>query len=182
MSTTDGIANARKNAARINRMRRSSSLSLARAAHRHEVARLLRVDLDLAAQLRDVDVYGARLDIRGAVVAPDAREQLGARHGPLRVGLQIAQDLDLAPREGERLAAAAARQVTRVDLDVAVELDLRGALDAHARAAQNGFHAQHELRDGEGLGDVVVGAEREPVHDVLVARLRREHDDRLIAI
>ena len=59
---------------------------------------------------------------------------------------------------------------------------MRGGGGADARAAQHGFDAQHELRDREGFGDVVVGAEREPVDDVFVARLRREHDDRLIAV
>ena len=57
--------------------------AVADAAHREEVLRLLGVELELLAQVADVDVDRARVAEGG--VAPDARQQHLAREHPARV-------------------------------------------------------------------------------------------------
>ena len=86
------------------------------------------------------------------------------------------------PCTRHEIAAAPAREIAHVDLDVAGEPDVRGGCRGRSRAAQHGLDAQHQLRNRERLRDVVVGAERQTVHDVLVAGLRRKHDDADVAI
>src|SRR5262245_5972215 len=72
---------------------------IAGAAHGQQVARLGRIALDLAPQLRDVNVYRARLDAEVLPVAPHLREQLLARHRAVLVREQVLEDLELATRE-----------------------------------------------------------------------------------
>ena len=72
-------------------------------------------------------------------------------------------------------------KIARVDLDVA-ETDVRRQFHYGARTTQHRFDPQHQRRDRERLRHVIVGAERQPPHDVVVRDLRGQHDDRLIAV
>ena len=50
------------------------------------------------------------------------------------------------------------------------------------RAAQQGAHARRELPRAERLGEVVVGAELEPAHEVLLRVPGGQHDDRHVGL
>ena len=66
-----------------------------------------------------------------------------------------------------------------------VELEVAAAQDRRARAAgapRQRADAGHELFPLEGLGEVVVGAEREAVDDVVEAVGGREHEDLGLAL
>src|SRR6185295_17977284 len=71
------------------------------AAHGEDVLRLLRVGLELLAQVADVDVYGARISV--GRVAPHAREQHVARVDPPGIGRERGEDLELDVGRRDRL-------------------------------------------------------------------------------
>ena len=52
----------------------------------------------------------------------------------------------------------------------------------NARAPQHRLYPQHQLRNGEGLGHIIVGTERKPLNDLLVTGSGSQHDDRLFRI
>ena len=132
---------------------------------------------ELAAELADVDVDGAR--VAGEGVAPDALEQLVAREHEAAVVEQLPEQVELLRRELDLLLADAHLAAAGVDRQVAVAELL--ALDLAAlgrRAAEDRLHAGDELARVERLRQVVVGADLEPddLVDVLVAR--GQHQDR----
>jgi hypothetical protein len=79
--------------------------AVAGSAHGDQVARIGGIGLDLAPQLRDVDVDRAGLDAEVARVAPDLGQQLFPRHCPLTVRPEVLEELDLPAREAERFAS-----------------------------------------------------------------------------
>src|SRR5215216_2589656 len=126
------------------------------------------------AQPADVDIDGALVDVD--VASPNAVEQLLARKYPAGTLQQKFQQTKLG-RPQLDLAAAAKDATT-----VAVELDLAGAEDARnplrLGAPQQRANARDQLRHGERLDDVIVGAGREAAHALVFFPPRREHDDR----
>src|SRR4051795_11427236 len=70
--------------------------AIADAAHREDVLGLLGVDLELLAQVADVDVDRARVAV--GRVPPHAREQHVAREHTARAGGERAEDLELDER------------------------------------------------------------------------------------
>src|ERR1700710_665497 len=81
--------------------------AIADAAHGEEVLRLLGVELELLAQMADVDVDRARVAVGG--VAPDPRQQHLAGVDAARVAGERGEDLELDERRLDRLAAHAHR-------------------------------------------------------------------------
>ena len=67
----------------------------------------------------------------------------------------------------------------RID-DESLDGDRTGAegYGSDLAAAERGVHARDELAHAEGLGEVVVGADLERVHLVVLAAARGDHDDR----
>src|SRR5262249_53683681 len=128
-----------------------------------DVARLAAAVADLGPQLRDVRVDRARG--RVALVAPDVLEQLLARDGVTLALDEVAQQLELARREVERLAALLRPVGLEVQLDVR-EPVAGQALLAALRASQYRAHTREQLADRERLGDVVVRAQFE-AHDLV---------------
>src|SRR4051794_18843864 len=90
--------------------------AVAHAAHREEVLRVLRVRLQLLAQVADVDVDRARVAV--GRVAPDPRQQHVAREDAARVAGQSVEDLELDERQLDRRAADPDRALGRVDLQL----------------------------------------------------------------
>ena len=152
--------------------------AVADAAHGEEVLGVLRVALELLAQVADVHVDRARVAV--GAVAPDAREQHVARQHAARAGGQREQDLELdegglhrSPRTSTARLAGSMRSSWTSSGPLVGRL-----APGHARAAQRRLHAAAELAQRERLGDVVVGAELEPEHLVDLLGLGGEHDDR----
>ena len=77
-------------------------------------------------------------------------------------------------REIERTAGARGLAAGAVELDVSPAEDRRARL---AVAPGEGVDARHQLGEAERLGQIVVGAEREPLHDVVEAARGSEHED-----
>ena len=69
-----------------------------------------------------------------------------------------------------------------VDDEVVAQAQGLGFAGQDPRTPQHGVDAQHQLGDREGLGDVIVGAQRQAVNDVLIGAARGEQDDGLLAI
>ena len=120
------------------------------------MARLLRIDLELLAQVQHVGVDRARG--RKAVVSPHLVEEVVPAHGLVRPRGQIAQDLGL--QVGERVLLLAARQAEAVELDVEARPCV-GRLPGVLRAARDRADAREELRHAERLAHVVVAADGE---------------------
>src|SRR6266516_2386464 len=125
---------------------------VADAAHREEELGLLRVALELLAQVADVDVDRARIAVLG--VPPDVLEQrLAAEHAAGAVG-EGAEDLELDVGQLHLIAAQGHHAAAEVDRQLAaVDRTVRGQLADHARAPQHRLDAAAELAHREGLGD-----------------------------
>ncbi len=121
-----------------------------------------------------MDIDGAFVDVD--VAAPDLVQELLAREHAAGIFQQELQQPELG--RPERHLAARARHA----LGVAVELDVagreRGRDPLGLRAAQQRADAGEQLRNREGLDDVVVGAGREPADALAFLAARGEHDDR----
>ena len=92
-----------------------------------------------------------------------------------------AEDAELERRElRARARRGNERGLRRVDREGAEDERLRRSLrrGLHARAPQERRDARAQLREAEGLREIVVRAEAEPRHLVLLGRLRRQHQDR----
>src|SRR5918997_6110000 len=137
------------------------------------------VALDLFAQVADVHVDRALV---AELVAPHPREQGAAREHPARVGGECYQELELRIRQVHVLAADGDPAAGQVDLQ-AVVVELVLALPrGHRRPAHDRTHPRHELSYRERLGNVVVSPELQPHDPVDLVVLRREHDDRNVAL
>jgi hypothetical protein len=110
------------------------------------------------------------------VGVPDAPQQLCAAEHPSRVRGEEREEVELARRERHLHAVAQARPGPEVDLDRADRERLAGVRGA--RTAQHRADARGELAGGEGLHEVVVGAQVEAQDAVRLAATTRQHDDR----
>src|SRR5919201_4295647 len=138
--------------------------ALAHRAYRQDELRLLRILLELLAQMAHVDVDGARLAVVGA--APERLEQHLPRVDPARVRRHRAQDLELDVRELHRLVSDAHRPLADVDHEPVRRdhLLVRRGRARRGGAAEERAYPAAELADRERLRDVVVGAELEADH------------------
>ena len=129
-----------------------------------------------------MDVDRARVAIRG--VAPERLEQRLSREDSARSRRESPQQLELDVREGDLAAPqlhGAAAEVDRepVRLD---SLRLASTLRGLRSASEECADTAPELVDRERLRDVVVGAELETAHLVVLVAERRQHDDRHRAV
>ena len=86
---------------------------------------------------------------------------------------EIAQQLELAVRQVHWCLVAARALRAKVD----DELPDEEALERGMRAPQHGADASEQLLQVERLGDVIVGAELQPLHLVGLLAARRQDDD-----
>ena len=69
--------------------------------------------------------------------------------------------------------------VLPVEFEIARDEQSRDAIGP--RPAQKRADARHQLRDGEGLDHIIVGADRKAAHAFALFAARRQHDDRQAA-
>src|SRR5712691_11479521 len=164
------------------RSSRSRASCLMRATSRAEpVARAaqgrdqlgLKAVVDLAAQsphehLEDVDE-------RIVVVVPHVRRDRGAVEQASLVQHEQLEQGELLRGEGDRPAAAAHLASGGVHLEVRDAMQRRRE---RRSAARQRLEPRHELPEGEGLRQVVIGAGLEPAHPVVQGIERRQHQDR----
>jgi len=116
--------------------------------------------LQLAAQGADMHIHHA-VDA-GEVGTPDTLEQILAGKDAAGVAGQRVEQIELARGQLDLAALTAHLAALRVDAEQA-ELKRRalgGLVARGARAAQDRLDAGDELAGAEGLGEVVVGADR----------------------
>jgi hypothetical protein len=147
--------------------------AVAGAAHRFQVARILRIDLDLLTDAAHINVDRTRSDEAG--IAPDGVEQVVAAEDPAGMARQVVQQPELGGRGGGQLAAHLQLHGVGVDDDL-FKADDRGR-GGPLKAAQHGLDAGHQFARGKGLGDVVVGAQFQAQHAVVFAGARGQKDD-----
>ena len=145
-----------------------------------------RVVFELGAQVADVDVDGAGVAV--VLVTPDALEQLVAREGAPGVRDEELQELVLLGRQGDGLVVEPCLIRGEVEPQAADGqalfslLVLAAALLDAGGAAQHGLDAREQLAHGEGLDDVVVGAELEADDAVDGIALGGEHENGKLAL
>ena len=134
---------------------------------------------ELLAQLGDVHVDRARADVVDAAVSPCLLQQDAATDDAALLAVKEQQEVELTLGELD-LGLTVARELGG-GLDVPrAELEGRLLLDRQlAGSAEQRLDAREELAQGEGLGDVVVGARSEALEHVVLRALGREHEDRL---
>jgi hypothetical protein len=103
-------------------------------------------------------------------------EQLVAREHPAGIGQEVVQELVLGGRELDPLARPPHVPGVLVQLQVGVGQAVLARTRAR-RPAQHGLHPLDELFDAEGLGDVVVAAQPQPLDLVLGGVAGGEEDD-----
>src|SRR5690606_21419475 len=110
--------------------------------------------------------------------APNAIEDLVAAHGLAAAVVEEADELDLVVAALALFAVGRERLGDGVDHGPA-DLDALQPRLAASRvgAPEQRSHAREHLTDGEGLGDVVVGAGVEPADLVALLAARGEHHD-----
>ena len=128
--------------------------------------------VDLAAEVGDVGLDDVAVAVE--VVVPHVVEDLGLREHPPGVHHEVAQQLELRGRQRHRRAAPPDLVAVLVELQVAG--DEAGHLGGALGATQHRADARHHLLEAEGLGHVVVAADREPHDLVLVGVLGGEED------
>src|SRR5579884_2703936 len=111
-----------------------SSQAIAGAPHGQDVARLLRLRLELFPQMADVDVDRAGIAV--CAVAPDRAEQLLAVQQPARVAHQRVEQLELGERQAHRAALDLHLALGSIERDRADRQQLI-AERARARAPQH---------------------------------------------
>ena len=138
------------------------------------------VVLEVLAQLGDIDVHGACVEV--VVVDPDglqckvALEYLvgvAAKEGEQLVFL--CGELCLLVADGEELLLCVERESSE-----AVSRALFVFLSSYA--AEDGFNTEHEFFHREWFGDIVVGTDLETVEDVFLEGLGGKEDDRNLAL
>ena len=147
--------------------------AIAGAAHGFQVARILRIDLDLLTDAAHIDIDGAGSD--KARIAPDGVEQVVAAEDAAGMAREVVEQAKLGGGGGGQLAADLQLHGAGVDDDLFKADD--GGRGGPLEAAQNGLDAGHQLAGGKGLGDVVVGAQLEAQHAVVFAGARGQKDD-----
>src|SRR4029434_5041241 len=95
---------------------------------------------------------------------------------------EILQDLYLTPgkEDGLSMVRLCAHERSGVNLQVRAEAQLGCLIPAFCRAPQHGFDAQDQLTHTKGLGNIIVGTEREPCDDILISRFGSEDDEQLL--
>src|SRR6266404_1293288 len=147
---------------------------VADSMHGQEEPGLLRNWFEFLANAHDVSVHGAR---GGKIlIAPDFVEKAVAAHRLSGMTQKMLQQLKLLARKLNGLTAAQDLVAAQVDVDIAERIAVL-LFRQGLRAAQNGLHASEEFPDGEGFGDIVVGAEFESHNLVDFLAARRKHDD-----
>ena len=127
----------------------------------------------MLAQVVDVQVDDVRVDVR--LRSPDRIEDLLARHHLARMAHEVAEQCELAGREVLALGAGRDADAQGVEDDVASHESLVAALGG---TAGQGPDARQQLREREGLGEIVVGAGVEPGHAVVERAQGRQHQHR----
>ena len=135
------------------------------------------VRLDLLPQAADVDLeVGPQA---GPVCAPDLGDQLPVGDHPAGVDGEVGQEAELGgadvhvlPVPHHPLPVQVDRQAPAVEGDLALR-DVRPA-----PAPEVGPHAGAQLAHAEGLGDVVVRAGVQALHDLRLVAQGGDHDDR----
>src|SRR3954454_8457836 len=171
------VSSAEPPASRQRMGRRLYAEDVARAADRMEEPRLA-TGFQLPSQggHEDLDRVGDRE--RG--VAPHLVEQLLARDDQALVAHEVLEQLELALRELDPPVAARDLVGVRVEHEVA---DAQRRHAARRAAAQQRAHAGQQLLALEGLDQVVVRADVEPLDARLQRVARGEHEDRhLVAV
>lgn len=125
------------------------------AVDREDVLRRFRIAFDLLPQARDVHVDGPRQ--RHLVVAPDVRQQRVARQGRAPVLDEIAQQLELACREIDRLPRARHFHAPEV------EDDARRWTSAPASRGRSGSAARLARDRGGPHIAIVQGGDADPL-------------------
>src|SRR4029450_10692161 len=116
------------------------------------------VALELLAQAADVDGHGPRVE--SGRVAPDLTHQLVAREDASGVGGEEPEQIEFLCGEADQLAVPARLAPRRVQLEAA-NRDPFARRPARAGTAEHRLHARRQLAWGEGLRDIVVGAQLE---------------------
>src|SRR3989475_626887 len=150
----------------------SRAEAVARAAQRRDQLGL-EVVVDLAAQSRHEHLED--VDERIVVVVPHVRRDRGAVEQASLVQHEQLEQGELLRGEGDLAAAAAYLAGSDVHLEVRHAIERRGERRA---AARQRLEPRHELPEGEGLRQVVVGAGLEPAYPVVQGIERREHQHR----
>ena len=124
------------------------------------------------AQRFDMGIHRAGVVLLGGI-APNVADQHGARHGGIRVAGQIQQQLKLL-----------LCQVDPVPVHVGLARGGQQRQRAHAQlfhaggqAAQRGLYARLQFAHAKGLGDVVLSAQLQPHHLVVLRAAGRDDDD-----
>src|SRR5439155_19305190 len=93
------------------------------------------------------------------------------------------QDLHLTPgkKNGLGMVPLCTHERPRVNLEVRAEVQLGCLIPALGRASQHGCDAQDQLTHTKGLGNIIVGTERESRNDVLIGGFGSEDDEWLLA-
>ena len=133
--------------------------------------------VDLLAQAADEHVHGA-VAMRLAP-APHLLQQLVAGHDAAAVERERVEQAELGRRQPGALAVDERLHLARVDPQL-LDLDrLAAALGRRLHAAAGGgADARHELAHRERLYEVVVGADLERVHAVVLGAAGGDDDDR----
>ena len=133
--------------------------------------------VDLLPQAADEHVD--RAVAMGLAPAPDLLQQLVARDDPAAIERERVEQLELGRRQAGADAVDVRLHLARVDPQL-LDLDrLAAALLGRPHAAAGGrADAGDELAHRERLHEVVVGADLERMHAVVLGAARRDDDDR----
>src|SRR6266542_1842700 len=147
---------------------------------RYEPIRVARIELDLPAQVRDVDVAGPLVADVGAL--PQVLHDLPPAEDPLRLFREEHEQPELGARQVDELAGDRDPVSGEVDPDVPDLADPAGGRSVELAPAQDCPRPADELGHRERLRDVVVGAQLEPEHPVDLGVARAQEDDRDVAL
>ena len=109
------------------------------------------------------------------VHAPDSVEELISREGRAGIREEQLQKLKLLIGQRDARAADRDRVLLGTELERARAQHLRRSF--RRAAAQHRFHAGHKLHHPEGLHEIIIRAEVEPLYLVILRALRRGHND-----
>src|SRR5438105_12881002 len=143
-------------------------------AHGEEVARLLRVGLQLDPQRADEVVDRPRRSL--VLRAPAAGKDVVAAEGAAVGGEEQAQHLELLRADVDGGSLPRDDLAVEIDLHLS-ESDHRALFRRRRPPPQQGLHAREQLAEAERLAQVVVGAELQTEDLVALHPLGRQHQD-----
>src|SRR5919202_3614757 len=149
-------------------------------AHGDEPLRPARRLLDLAPEVRDVDVAGALVAYVRRV--PEVLHDLAAAVDPLGLLREKGEEAELRRSQPDRPPVDADLVPVHVVLERADAVDAAARRAVEIAAAQDRPHPADELGDREGLRHVVVSARLEPEHAVDLGVHRGQDQDRDVAL